>query len=446
MIYIYRTTSIVIKSDSKLSSYCKEMCSEAKLFKNAVIFRCRQLLSANQKGYVDLQSNEKAVLNEFKLTEGQFKKIDSKYSLPRYFHLDYLFKVTNNPDYYNHLPMQSNQQIIKEVLANFKSYFKGLKAYKKNPTSFTGKPKFPGYCKSEQVSFNITNQDSVVKTDKEGYSYLKLPKTKLTVNLGKIKPGRLKEVTIKPYYDTYKLCIVSEELDTKPIDLDYEKHLSLDLGIDNFAASGNDCGLAPFIIKGNEIKSYNQWFNKKNAYLHSQLPKGQHSSHQIQMLWKKRNHKMTDFYNKSASFVIHYCIDHKIGNLVIGKNPKWKQGLEMGKKNNQNFCYISHAYFIRKLTEMAAKYRIRIIVNEESYTSKASFLDGDMIPTYGDLAIPHFSGKRSHRGLYQSKEGILINADVNAACNILKKAVKTAFGKVSDLTYLYQTVEVHVNP
>ena len=161
---IYRTTSIVIKPGSKLSSYCEEMCSEAKLFKNTVIFRCRQLLSANQKGYMGLQLNEKEVLCEFKLTEGPFKKIDSKYYLPGYFHFDYLFKVTNNPDYYNHLPMQSNQQIIKEVLADFKSYFKGIKAYKKNPESFTGKPKFPGYCKSERISFDITNQDCVVKT------------------------------------------------------------------------------------------------------------------------------------------------------------------------------------------------------------------------------------------------------------------------------------------
>lgn len=292
------------------------MCSEAKLFKNVVIFYCRQLLSANQKGYVGLQINEKEVLCEFKLTEGPFKKIDSEYYLPGYFHFNYLFKITNNPDYYNILPMQSNQQIIKEVLADFKSYFKGIKAYKKNPDSFTGKPKFPGYCRSDQVSFDITNQDCVVKTNKEGYSYLKLPKTKLTVNLGKIKPSKLKEVTIKPYYNTYKICIVSEEPDPEPIDLDYEKRLSLDLGINNFASSGNDCGLAPFIIKGNKIKSYNQWFNKRIAYFYSQLPKGQHSSNQIKMLCKKRNHKMTDFYNKSASFVIHYCIDHKIGNLV----------------------------------------------------------------------------------------------------------------------------------
>lgn len=165
------------------------------------------------------------------------------------------------------------------------------------------------------------------------------------------------------------------------------------------------------------------------------------------MLWKKRNHKMTDFYNKSAFFVIQYCINHKIGNLVIGKNQQWKQGIDIGRKNNQNFCYISHAHFIRKLSEVAARYGIRVIITEESYTSKASFIDNDDLPVYGEANHPDFSGTRIHRGLYQSKKGILINADVNAACNILKKAVKTAFDRVYDCTYLYQTVNtIHVNP
>jgi len=95
---------------------------------------------------------------------------------------------------------------------------------------------------------------------------------------------------------------------------------------------------------------------------------------------------------------------------------------------------------------MATKYGIRLIITEESYTSKASFLDNDELPVYGEANHPAFSGKRIHRGLYKSKEGVLINADVNAACNILRKAVKTAFGKVSDFTYLYKTVEVYVNP
>jgi putative transposase len=444
---VYQTTGIVLKSDSELALYCKEMCSAAKLFKNTVIFRCRQLLSANYKNYSDLQVHEQEVLNEFKLTEERFKPIGSKYYLPGYLHFDYLFKVTENPDYYNKLPMQSNQQIIKGVLADFKGYFKAVKSYKKNPKAFTGKPKLPTYCKADKISFDITNQDCVVKTGKDGISYLKLPKTKLTVNLGKLVINKLKEVTIKPFYNTYKICIISEEPDIEPVELDYENYLSVDLGIDNFITSSNNCGLTPFIVKGNIIKSYNQWFNKKVSYLQSLLPYGQHSSHQIQQLWKKRYHKIADFYNKTAHYVIKYCMDHEIGNLVIGKNTYWKQNINLGKQNNQNFCYISHASFIKKVCEMASKFGIRVILNEESYTSKASFLDNDKFPVYGEVNHPDFSGRRIHRGLYQSKKGILINADVNGASNILKKAVPTAFDKTLNYTYLYQTVNtIHVNP
>lgn len=435
----YKTINIIMKPDSELTSYCDEMCKAAKLFKNAVIFRCRQLLTAKYKDYFDLQANEQEVLDEFKLTEDRFKPITKKYYLPNYNHFDYMFKKTNNPDYYNSLPMQSTQQIIKEVLSNFKGYFYSCKSYKKNPSLFTGKPKIPGYVKSDQVSFDITNQGCVVKSDKF-YNYLKLPKTKLTVDLGNLKINKLKEVTIKPFYDTYKICIVSEEPELEVKSLNSENYLSLDLGIDNFIATSNNCGLSPFIIKGNVIKSYNQWFNKKISKLQSLLSKNQYTSKQIQTLWRKRNNITTDFYNKTASYIVKYCIKNNIGNIVIGKNTYWKQNSDLGKINNQKFCFISHAYFINKLMEMSKQVVINVITNEESYTSKASFLDKDIIPVYKDGQRPAFSGKRIHRGLYKSGTGILMNADVNGASNILKKAVETAFNKITNYEYLYKTV------
>lgn len=442
---MYKTTNIVIKKDSELTEYFSHMCSEAKLFKNSVIFRYRQLLSASRKCFVDLQEHEQAVLDEFKQTEGLFKAISKRYYLPGYKHFDYLFKVSKNPDYYNSLPMQSSQQIIKEVLQNFKGFFNASKAYKKNPSGFTGKPKLPGYVQSEETSFDITNQDAVIKAAPDGTAFLKLPKTKLTVYLSDLNLGKLKEVTVKPYYDTYKICIVTEEPDPEPEALDKDKYLSIDLGIDNFIATSNNCGLSPFVIKGNVIKSYNQWFNKRAAYYQSLLPERIHTSNRIKRLWKNRKHWMEDFYNKAASYIVKYCISNRIGNLVIGKNTGWKQEVCIGKANTQNFCFISHAYFIDKLTQMAERSGINIITTEESYTSKASFLDSDEIPVYGEDKQHKFSGMRIHRGLYKSKNGILINADVNGASNILKKAVKMAFDKVTDFRYLYQTT-LKVNP
>ena len=66
---------------------------------------------------------------------------------------------------------------------------------------------------------------------------------------------------------------------------------------------------------------------------------------------------------------------------------------------------------------------ITVITQEESYTSKASFLDNDDIPVYGETENPKFSGRRVKRGLYKSSNGQLINADVNGSYNIMRKGL-----------------------
>lgn len=83
-------------------------------------------------------------------------------------------------------------------------------------------------------------------------------------------------------------------------------------------------------------------------------------------------------------------------------------------------------------------YGITFIKQEESYTSKASFFDKDNIPLYNDDNPKKyvFSGKRIKRGLYKTKDGKLLNADVNGALNILSKS------KVVDLTVLYNRGEL----
>lgn len=145
---MYQTTYIVLKEKQhNFINYCEEFTLLAKLFKNSVIFRCRQLITARNKGFVNLTQNEQQVLDEFKLTEDKFKPISSKYYLPSYYHFVYLFTVTKNVDYYNNLPMQSSQQIIKECLSDFKSYFNALKDYNKHSNKYTGKPKLPKYIK-----------------------------------------------------------------------------------------------------------------------------------------------------------------------------------------------------------------------------------------------------------------------------------------------------------
>jgi putative transposase len=447
---MYKTDCIIVKnndSNKELIEYFKENCKNAKLFKNSVIFRLRQLLTARKKENKDLSDNEIQVLNEFEAVKSseysKYYKDLRKSGFPTYNLMDAVFKVNNNPDYYNDNPMQTTQNIIKECLNDFKSYNNAKKEYIKNSSKFMGTPKLPGYIKTDEISFNITNQDAVVyKRDGDTF-YLKLPKSKLVLDLGKREISNLKEVTVTPYYDTYKVCIVSEVDINKNYDLDESKIIGIDLGVDNFLTISNNCGLNPFIINGKVLKSKNQFFNKVTSDLKSKLPLGVYSSKRLEHIYKYRSNYMNDAIHKISTYIISYCLTNKIGTIVVGKNGSWKQESNIGTINNQNFCFLPHSTFISKLKYKCEMYNIKFILNEESYTSKSSFLDNDFIPTYkkDNTTNYTFSGKRVYRGLYISKEGIKLNADVNGASNIIKKAVDTAFDNIKDFSYLYSKIE-----
>lgn len=472
---MYTSYAIILKEkDKDLKKYCSKYCQEAKLFKNAVIFRLRQLYFAWIKDYTSLSEHEREVLDEFYTTYDKYSPINKDHMFPTYNQFERMLRNTKNPDFFNGLPMQCNQQIIKESMSDFKSYFNAKKEYQKNTknkgnASFTGKPHFPKYAKSSEISFDITNQDAVIYCDKLN-SYksskvlksLKLPKTKIRLSLGDldIKDNmKLKEVTIKPFYDTYKVCLTFEVFetfeDTSINEQQAKKYnsnriLGIDLGIDNIITTSNNCGIYPFVIKGNEIKSRNQWYNKLLAKYKSQLSistkQNSGNSKRITKLNKYRKNYVADKYNKIASYIINYCKDNDIGTIVIGKNDQWKSEIDMRKKDKQNFVFISHSILVNKIKMMAMKYEINVIEQEESYTSKASFLDNDEIPKYDDKKDEHstnykFSGKRIKRGLYKTKEGILINADVNGASNIIRKAVgNNVFDDIQNFDYLVKTV------
>ena len=180
-----------------------------------------------------------------------------------------------------------------------------------------------------------------------------------------------------------------------------------------------------FIINGRKLKSMNQYYNKKRAELQSKLPfykadddsiKQVSWSKKLSLLTEKRNNKITDFMHNASSFVIDYCLRNKIATIVIGLNNTWKQQSNIGKKNNQNFISIPFKKFINQIQYKAEDVGITVIVREESYTSQASFFDLDEIPTYrkGNKTNHTFSGKRKYRGLYITKDGKYINADVKS--------------------------------
>jgi len=156
----------------------------------------------------------------------------------------------------------------------------------------------------------------------------------------------------------------------------------------------------------------------------SYLKGEKNTSIKIEQLTHKRNVKVDIYLHNASKFIVNHLADNRIGTLVIGKNDNWKQGRNLGKRNNQNFVAIPHARFIEMLTYKAQLAGIFVKVIEESYTSKCSFLDNEPCVKHSE-----YKGKRIKRGLFRAGDGRLINADVNGSANIIKKAFPNAFAE-----------------
>ncbi|MEH6890035.1 transposase [Bacillus sp. JJ864] len=332
-------------------------------------------------------------------------------------------------DYIN-LPSQVNQAVMRKLYQNWDSFFGAMKKYKTHPFAFTGKPRIPNYIKLSMREVVFTNQ--VCKLQDK---YIRFPKTSIKLNIGKLfgQIQNLKEVRVSSAYGKFKVEIVTEQSEPSPKHVDNNCYMSIDLGIHNIATIVTNTEATPMLVKGNVIKSINQYYNKQKAHLlgilrHGKEPKeGPHTSKRLERLHEKRFLKIKDLFHKMSYHIVQFAIQQEISTIMIGKNTAWKQNSEMGKRQNQSFCHIPHNLLIEMINYKAKRQGIMVKVVEESYTSKASFLDNDTIPIYGEEDILVFSGKRLKRGLYRTKENKLLNADVNGAYNILKKAVPKAF-------------------
>jgi len=232
----------------------------------------------------------------------------------------------------------------------------------------------------------------------------------------------LKQVRIVPRKTHYVVEVIYEKEET-PAKVNPDYIAGVDIGLNNLAAvASNKPGFVPVVVNGRPLKSINQYFNKKRANLQSQLGEKKATSLKISRLTDKRNRKVKHELHFASRKIIDSLVASEIGTLVIGKNPQWKKEINIGKQNNQNFVSIPHAQFVSMLTYKAQLVGIKVIVTEESYTSKCSFIDLEPIQKK-----EVYVGKRIQRGLFQSKEGKFINADVNGAYNILRKVAPNAF-------------------
>jgi putative transposase len=211
------------------------------------------------------------------------------------------------------------------------------------------------------------------------------------------------------------------EKDIKDLKLDKNNIAGIDIGLNNLASvTSNLNGLKPLLINGKPLKSINQYFNKKKAHLQSFV--GDKSSRRLRKLTDKRNRKVDNYLHNASCVLLNYFISNNIGTVVIGKNKQWKTKINIGKRNNQAFVNIPHSRFIEIIEYKCLLVGITVIITEESYTSKCSFIDFEKLEHH-----ENYLGKRKYRGLFVSAEKIKINADCNGSGNIIRKVFPNAF-------------------
>ena len=388
----------------------KELCRTAKNLTNQAIYNVRQHY----------------------LQEKQYLRYESNY---------HELKNSNN---YKLLNSNMAQQTLKNVDAMFRTFFALIKLAKQGKYNFKH-IKLPNYLPKNGYSNLIIAQfrikDDNILTIPYSNTFKKKYETKIQIKVPKIlEDKKIKEIQIIPKFNArfFEIQYIYE-IQKEDIQLNTNNALAIDLGVNNLCTCITNTGKS-FIVDGKKLKSINQFFNKQNAKLQSIKDKQniKRQTKQQYLISRKRKNKIDDYINKTCRYIINYCLTNDIGTLVIGYNQSFQNKTNLGKKNNQIFTQLPFGKIREKLEYLCKRYNINYILQEESYTSKASFFDNDELPIYNadNPQTYEFSGKRIKRGLYQTKDNYRFNADCNGALNILRKS------KAVDLTVLCRRGEL----
>ena len=385
----------------------REMCHLAKNVYNTALYNIRQHYFA----------------------EGSFLRYEANY---------HLMKMDPN---YKLLGVQVAQQTMRCVDAAFRSFFK-LLSMAKNKQYSCGKVGLPKYLDKDGFypihipTAHIKNKCFIVSTSPElkhkygGALKIRVP--------DKLLDKDIRQIHIIPkyngkYFEVRYMFEDDTDYKQQAQNLDETKFLGIYLGVNNLATCVTNTGES-FIIDGKELKSINQWYNKEIARL-SSIKDHQGIKRRTKkqfVITQKRNRRIQDKIYCAAKYIVNYCLENNIGNIVVGYNDGFQQNVKLGKVNNQNFVMLPLGKFKERIALLCDRYGIKFTLQEESYTSQASFFDNDYIPTWNPRN-PHqgnFSGRRTYRGLYKRQNGNVLNADVNGALNILRKS------NLTDLTVL----------
>ena len=395
---MYLTQSNQIRNLSKQQyEVLKEMCWISKNLYNVALYNIRQ----------------------YYFSEKKFLKYESNYH-----------ECKSNENY-KLLQAGISQQTLKIADRSFKSFFNLIKKAKIGDYRFQD-IKIPHYLAKDDLFVLVLSTNAI--NIKDGFISIpfsremkkKYPNTDIKIPFPKrLMDKKIKEVRIIPQFNGkfFKIQYCYES-NTTDLGLNKDNALSIDVGLENLATCVDTNG-ASFIIDGRKLKSINHYYNKKKAKKQSILDKQNLKySKSIIKLINKRNNKANDYIKKSARIIINYCINNDIGTVIIGYNSDFKRNINLGKVTNQQFTQISFGALREAIKNLCTQYNLKYMEQEESYTSKASFLDKDDIPVFNpnDDTNYKFSGKRIKRGLYKSSNSTIINADVNGACNILVKS------------------------
>lgn len=331
---------------------------------------------------------------------------------------------------YRAMPSAASPQRHGQIIAKqFKSFAKASGEYKKHPEKFLGKPNLPGY-KKKYCAFCVGRNGYKIEDHRLSITGGELVdfqplivkcQSSQRFNVKATGGGLAGDLRMIPRGNSFIIELTYQKKEEKePVLLDRDEGAFIDLGVNNFAAIvTTKSGEKPILVKSGFLKSINQSYNKRAAELRS---KG-YKKH-LESVTFKRQRRIDDAIHKISRGIVDYCAAQDIGRIFTGRNKNWKQSTQMGRRNNQNFVNIPHAKLIEQLSYKGEAFGIEVVEVMEDYTAKASAVDYDPIPEYeaGKKRGP-FSGKRILRGLYRTKDGKIINADINGAINIGRKGL-----------------------
>ena len=332
----------------------------------------------------------------------QYYKETGKYL--SYNKLAKMLSDSNNIDYRAMPYAQSAQQVLRQVDNQYKAFYVSIKSKKMQGK----KVRLPKY-KDKENGRNIfvyTNQGAKVSN---GIVYLKTKQGKLSF---KTVADKIQQVRLVPKANHIVVEIIyNKECEAKQ---DNNRYASIDLGLNNLCTLTSNATKS-IILNGKSLKSINQHYNKTKAKLQSKLSNNKHTSKRISRLTLRRNRKIKDYMHKVSRKIVEYMEANSFNTLFVGKNVGWKDSINLGRINNQNFVSIPYNMLVQMLEYKCKLAGINFVIVNEAYTSKCSFLDREKISKHDSYA-----GRRIKRGLFISSSGILINADVNGSLNIMR--------------------------